>query len=705
MPGSSHWISTLHNKNPDVRIEAIEQAARLPDAQGVPLLVDMLGDMEWRVRKAAANRLKRRQPSPFLLDRLLAAITTSDDPWRRMAAIDVTVSLGADDETGGLVTTSLLDALATTGIEERKFVVEVLGLMGAGGAVRPLIEQLSVDDDNLQISTLDALAKIGDRRALPAILKRLSAGAASVRFAALTTLQHLGDPSAETAALQAMKDPALRLEAIEVLGHIGGGQAVPSMWEWWMTGTEEERTRALAALDRIMRRMAQRQRDEWAVELRRRYRPLHQADLLTKMEASDPIIQRAAISLAGWVREPAAVMPLMNLLAGGLAAEAKQALSMMAIDHVDRLLELLPRSTPTIYSALIELLAGTADPKVLSVMKEALSSMDARVRRAAALGIAAQNDRDSAPALVGLLLDRDPEVQEAAVWALERCQNETAVAAVIALLGDESPAIRALAARTLGLIRPAEGQEPLARALRDPDAAVRAAAVVSLHRLGERWGVTTLKDHFLLALGDEAPSVRLEAARALQRREATLPVHWWRCLADDPDQWVRAVAARSAATGGKAHAALLHQYLRDESGAVRIAALEGVAEHPEAGDPAAVREALRNEDPDVVTAALAALAAMTARQPARGSESPAKSNDRSTHLVEDVLPMLVHPVWTVRAAGMRVLALIDPERARRHVKQLASDDPHPTVREEASRLLSARRTRRNHPQSARSKRS
>jgi HEAT repeat protein len=497
---------------------------------------------------------------------------------------------------------------------------------------------------------------------------------------------------------------------MEALGHIGGGQAILPLWQWWTTGTAHERNQAIVALDRIMRRLPQGQHNELIDVLRRRYRPCHRADLLAGLEASDPIVQRAAISLAGWVREPEAVMPLVHVLGGELGGEAKQALSLMAAEHVGRLLEVLPRSTPTIYCALIELLAGTADPSVLPVMKEALTSIDPRVRRAATLGIAAQGDRDSAPALVGLLLDRDPEVQEAAVWALGQCRTEAAVASVITLLDEESPAIRVLAARILGLLQAAEGREPLARALHDPDPAVRTAAVVALDRLkdtvrgkpADTRGLAILNDHFLLALGDEAPSVRLEAARALQRREATLPVDWWQCLADDPDQWVRAVAARSAA-GGTTRSAMLHKYLRDESGAVRIAALEAVAEHPEAGDAEAIRDTLCNEDSDVVTAALTALSAMASHRPALVSESGDRPHHLH-HLIDGVLQTLLHPVWTVREAGMRALASLDAGRARRRLEQLAADDPHPRIRQEAARLLSSHHANHTSTQPTRSER-
>jgi HEAT repeat protein len=652
----------------------------------------MLGDAEWRVRKAASNALKRGHPTPLLLDHLIVAITDSDDAWKRMAAIDVMVSLGADDEGGDRVTASLLNALRSTNVDQRKFIVEVLGLMGANAAVGALVEELRSGDDNLQISVLDALAKIGDHRALQAVLERLRDGTAPVRFAALTTLQQLDDPSSEPAVIEALADTALRATAMDVLGQIGGRPAAVALWQWWTTGTAQERNHVLVALDRVVRRLPQLLRDDVIAQLRHCYQPNHQADLLEKLGASDIAVQRAAIGLAGWMREPEAVTPLVHALGGDLAGEAKQALSMMTSEHVHELLEVLPRSTPTIYCALIELLATTTEPSVLPVMKEALSATDSRVRRAAVLGIAAQGDRDSAPALVRLLLDHDPEVREAAVWALGRCRNETAVASVIALLDEESTPTRVTAARTLGVLQTAEGLEPLARALHDPEPAVRTAAVMALSQVGERLGETAhskiladLNEHFLLALGDEAPSVRLEAARALQRREEMLPAQWWRCLADDPDQWVRGVAARSAASGGLVDAAGLHKFLRDESGAVRIAALEAVTEHPGAGDTETLRDAMRNEDPDVVSAALRALSAMAAGRPA----GDAQANDRWRQCVNDAYLTLWHPVWTVRAAGMRALMVMDPEQARRRVEELAADDPHPRIRAEASRLLAS----------------
>lgn len=689
MSGSADWISALHDSNPDNRIAAVEAVVRLPDPVRLPLLVGMLGDQEWRVRKTAANDLKRCRPTPLLLECLIAAIARSEDPWKRMTAIDVMVTLGATDGEDGPVMRSLLDALTTIDSEQRKFIVEVLGLLGLSAAVRPLIGELQTGNENLQVSTLDALAKIGDHHALPAVLERLRDGSASVRFAALTALHQLGDPSAEAAALKAMGDPVLRATAMEVLGNIGGALSVPPLWRWWTTGTAQERNTALAALDRIMRRLPHARRNELTGALRLQYRPEHHVELLARLASSEPDVQRAGISLAGWMREPASVMPLVHLLAGELGEETKQALSMMAEDHVGTLLETLSRSTPTIYRALIEVLAGTGHPSVLPAMQEALTSSDPLVRRTATLGIAAQGRRDMAPALVRLLLDRDPDVQDAAVWALGRCRNDAVVTSVIELMEHESPSVRVLAARTLGVSKTAQGRDPLARALHDPAPSVRIAAIVSLDGLGDGESLATLTDHLLLALGDETPGVRLAAARALQRREATLPIDWWRCLADDPDQWVRAVAARSAASGGTAHAAALQAYLRDKSGAVRIAALEAMAEHPETGDGDGLLEAMRSDDPDVIAAALKALSARLVRW------SAGRPPER---LFEAILQTLQHPLWTVRMAGMRTLSSIDDGRARPHLEQIEADDPHPLIREEAARLLSAEAVPRSQTQ-------
>ena len=689
MTDSSQWPAALQG-DPDARIEALTRLDALPEHDRLAPLIAMLGDPEWRVRKTAANRLKKMAAAADLLAPLTDAVVRDGDPWLRTSAMETIVSLGCRDADHDRVVTFLLEVLARTPTEPRKFVIEILGQLTDSRAVPALIGELHDSDENLQLSVLIALAQIGDRVALPAVLERLQQGSGQVRFAALSTLQQLADPTAVPAVVSALAERPLRRLAMETLGLVGDTQAMTPLWQYWTGGSRSERDSALITMAQIMERAGEPERSHAVAWLRQSHRPADAAEIVTRLEEPDPKLQEAATALAGWVLEPAALQPLVRLLGGDLAPHAKQTLGLMAAEHLDALLALLPRATPTIHRALIEVLSGIVDPRLLLMMRTELASPDHRIRRAAALAVAAYQDHESAPLLVELLSDGDDGVQEAALTALDRCGTAAIVPSVIPLLSNESPLVRRNAVKALGLLRVRTGAAPLVLTLNDPDAGVRAAAIASLQAMGDALGVEALTGHLLLALGDEAAHVRLAAARAMAQYADSVPVEWWSCLIEDPDQWVRAMTPRMAERSrGQQAAAVLQRCLRDESGAVQIAALEAIGRRPDLGSLEAVRPALGSDDPDVAAAALNAVAVMIlAGTPAPEAvrSGPAASADEAMgRIISTIIHCLAHQAWVVRVAALRALAAIAPAEARRQAATLARD-PDDRVREAAARL-------------------
>jgi HEAT repeat protein len=138
------------------------------------------------------------------------------------------------------------------------------------------------------------------------------------------------------------------------------------------------------------------------------------------------------------------------------------------------------------------------------------------------------------------------------------------------------------------------------------------------------------------------------------------------------------MAARFAGRSRDTQAALvLQQCLRDDSGAVQIAALEVIGRRPEPSCVEAVRALLQSPDADVVSAALATAVAMLGR----GAPSPAHQEWAAM-----MTRCLDHPSWAVRVAALQALASVSPAEARQQAGLLAGRDAHARVREAASRL-------------------
>jgi HEAT repeat protein len=126
---------------------------------------------------------------------------------------------------------------------------------------------------------------------------------------------------------------------------------------------------------------------------------------------------------------------------------------------------------------------------------------------------------DAAPALVERLVDPDARVRAAAATALALIAPHPparTAGALVARLDDPEASVRAAAAEALGSLASA-GRIPfdalLDALLDDPEGSVRTVAARSVGRVaaGRREGV----DALTVALDDESPFVRAEAARAL----------------------------------------------------------------------------------------------------------------------------------------------------------------------------------------------
>jgi HEAT repeat protein len=201
-------------------------------------------------------------------------------------------------------------------------------------------------------------------------------------------------------------------------------------------------------------------------------------------------------------------------------------------------------------------------------------------------------------------------------------------------------------ARVLARLEAPEARTSMDLLLADPSPAVRRTAVEALARQPAPDGTS---ESLRIALADESALVRIAAAGVLARSDAATVMDDLACLARDEDARVRgaavrAVAARACAgSGGRAAAperclALLGAALEDE-GSVALAAVEGLARLGGLESARRTLVALERNDPEILRAALRCI----------GSHGDAEC-------LEQLLPLVSHREWSVRAEATQVLA-------------------------------------------------
>lgn len=143
---------------------------------------------------------------------------------------------------------------------------------------------------------------------------------------------------------------------------------------------------------------------------------------------------------------------------------------------------------------------------------------------------------------------------------------------LVAALYDEEEAVRVVAARALGKLEEQAPRTHLLLALRDRSEFVRAAAVSALGKLGPRLPLEAIIGHLR---GDEAPVVRVAAARALGRLRQPELLPYLRRTLQDGDPFVRQTIVRILREQTEENVPLrtLMRALKDQDEEVRLEAL------------------------------------------------------------------------------------------------------------------------------------
>ena len=646
----------LESSDEEIRRLAVERLAALPRAEALVRLVECLGDPSWRVRKAAVERLAAAPESWPVAEALVDALSDDENPGRRNAAVEALVRRGES------VLPHLLEATRSDDVDVRKLAVDALTGIGRPEAGGRLLEMLDDRDPNVQAAAADALGVLGDDAVAPALLAVATrpGGDRLVAFSALQALARLEAPVAASELAPALAEGLLRPAAYAVLGRaeLDDEDAVEALLKGMLSSSRSSREAAMEALLRLVARR------DGAAAARLVERILEQAagetfgDCLERMRSADLSTRLVLIQFFGLLQREEAALPILR-------AGADEALAEVAVATLRSLGPRAERAFDAAWSELdpearclaCRVLARTRGAVGEARLLATLDDSDAGLRTAAASALGARHCAGALPALVRRLevvaaFESEVETEDelAALTAAlveltsgsEAPLHDEAIGLLTRRLEGAPEPVRLALAAVLGRIGRPSDAALVERLLKDPNPGVRRAAVQALARLEH--GETS--EPLRLALADESSSVRMAAARALAASPSRRALTDLERLADDEDPRVRAAAMR--AIGVRACAAdedelegalaLLGSALSDE-GMVALAAVEALRQIGTPAAARAVRPLLIRNDPELVQAAVACLGAH--------AERPA---------LEELVPLVAHPHWTVRAEVIGVLA-------------------------------------------------
>lgn len=586
---------------PAAAVTGLLQALRVTEGDGRPFVITALSRADQSAYPAIVQALRDRNAN------VRGGVLLAMGDWQRPDKLP--------EGTAALLLGLLKDADAGTRIGAARALGAVQ--LETDEAASALFKQV-MEDEPVRGAAASALGRLGDQ-GLSRLLEAAKDERPAVRHAVLDGFaarwelakRQESPPSDDAAAaivLKALEGPdhKLRQQALEGLltGRLPGNEAAFASAAALLTKAFEAARGAQRVL--LLTNFARLALHETADGKKRLGRATACALFATnrdpklREEAADTII----------VAGPMAVAAAVELLADEDAAVRADAA--LALDGLLR----------KWYATLIY---NNADrEKVLTRVLMGLGHPNRKVRLHFLQYLAASrraNDYDAcevvATALMPLLAGRDAEVRLAAIKALPRYGHSQHIAALVRLLTNTDEGTRRAAAEALGVLRGPPPREldranlpALTRALRHRDVAVRRCAAEAIGWV-KGTAPETLEE-LIEALADPDLAVREAATKTLGGSGAEAAPPLVKALRAEKAEVRSGAVAALARIGAEAVPALVLA-LQDKEKLARLGAaraLGGIGRKAKQAAPA-LREALRDDGPEVRQAAEAALKAIT----------------------------------------------------------------------------------------------
>ena len=334
--------------------------------------------------------------------------------------------------------------------------------------------------------------------------------------------QLLAAPAKETKETREVQETARRL----VLEMPASRALEPLLWQLEGSTSGEERAQIVARL--ATGEFEERSMPRWhrlATEADEAIRG-RALDFLARKAPSPPVeLFVEQLPNAGYATQQVLIEALTRAAASG------------GPEFVEKLLPLTASGEPATRSAVMKILLGLGQPKVVIRKYIDFAKGLAPFVRERVLDSLRAFGKDLIEPVIELLNDPDEDIRGAAVAVASGFDDPRVVPATINLLRDSDWWIRIAAADALGKLQDPRAVEPLIAALADPD--LKWSAVEALGRIGDNRALNALGR----MLADPLADVRIEVMQALKRFDhPQVSQALMRMASSDPERSVRARA-------------------------------------------------------------------------------------------------------------------------------------------------------------------
>src|SRR5688572_6904916 len=637
-------IEQARSADPDARQKAAALVAQSTDDRTLPLMFELLGDKDWRVRKTIVDGLVR-DARPEVVTGLLNALADPENAGKRNSSTEALVRIGES------AIKPIVDRLRNEqDIDVRLSLVNLIGDLRSREGFEILIELLEGENDiNVASSIVSSLGKYRDATALPHLMRVLREREDLwLKFHVVEAVGEIGDRAALPAILPLYAEKSLRKPVLEAIGKIADVGTV----NFLLRVIAEEEKLNLTAL-RALVRIAEASKPRIVEQAERRliqdrFResfPREKIDALIEHLHTTPKreVKAFILKFLGWSADERALPVLIHHLEHPDTSEvAAQALIDFGPVAVPAILEALRNAEEDeIVALLLRVVNVGALKQSIPSILPFLDHENSMIRRLAIETLGEIPDPASIDYLLAKLDDSDVASQQAAVNSISalvttfpEIENDV-MSKIRKLLQSHSIPIKLNSLSVFVNIQGEGYHDELLLASKDSDPTIRQKAVSLMGKFGEE----RFADQLVLSLADEATSVRLAAISGIVRLRPETGLEPLISSLDDNDIWIRTAAAQ--ALGEYRHPASIEplmRHLTHDPPPVRIAVIEalGKSEDPNVKD--VLFHCLEESDPEIQRAAVLALARIPGRD-----------------VFERLIAALSSPDWRIRAAAATAL--------------------------------------------------
>lgn len=662
------WEEFLRSEDPDTRQMAVWELKNHPLEKSLTPLILLLGDKDWRVRKAVSEVLIEKA-NREVIKALISALYDEENAGKRNTSIETLHKIGSK------ILPFVLEELGKTENYDVKLaLVSLLGDIKSEEGFNFLLSFLGREKDiNLLSSAISSLSHYKRKETIPSLIKLLQHENPWIQFHCIEALGNLREPEVLPHILPFYKQPGLQKSVLDSICQINHISTLSFLLE--VINTEEKvNLSAIHAITSLYNA-------KLPSILKKRYREIvvrKVFELFPREKISQLIfifsqtpkqeVKRDIIYILGWTRAKEG----FNLLMDSLKDPEFTDLALESLGYFEKEGWVLAKDYPReeyeeeFIVQFLRVLKLWKEEESIPLLLGYLERQEFSIRYQALDTLSVFPKKELVIYILTLLEDESPAVQNLAVEVLKKWGErgeelkDFIFQKVSKLCLSENPSLRINSLQIFVHLKGKGYFEVLQKALGDPNPLIRKQAIQLMGQCKDE----KFSSYLIHALTDEDPQVRQEAIHAIDNIRPEGAFEPILSALEDPDFWIRASAARVLGGYPKPQTlkALVH-HLNIDIPPVKIACLEALGKLQDPKSLEVILEQLKYPDIEVKKSALQALGFL-----------------KEKRAYEVLISYTQNPDWRLRASALSALREMGNKEALPVIHEIIEKDPDPFVK-------------------------